>query len=90
MARCLLSNRACAGAHREVFFRIGAVLSVRPPIFSKPSRYPMMFDPVSFALLLTLGVLAVVFVILAAERIWLMRKNSGSSSDDYRMGIIEY
>ena len=50
----------------------------------------MMFDPVSFALLLTLGVLAVVFVILAAERIWLMRKNSGSRSDDYRMGIIEY
>ena len=34
----------------------------------------MIFDPVSFALLLTFGVLAVVILILAFERLWLMRK----------------
>ena len=50
----------------------------------------MIFDPVSFALLLTLSVLAVVFVILAVERLWLMRKNSAARSEDYRMGAIEY
>jgi hypothetical protein len=50
----------------------------------------MMFDPVSFALLLTLSVLAVVFGILAFERLWLMRKNNGGGSEDYRMGASEY
>lgn len=40
----------------------------------------MLLDPVSFALFLTLSVLAVVFVILAFERFWLMRKNSDPRS----------
>ena len=49
----------------------------------------MLFDPVSFALLLTLCVLAVVFMILAIERIWLMRKNSATRSEDYRVRFTE-
>ena len=48
-----------------------------------------MFDPVSFALLLTLSVLAVVFLILAFERLWLMRKNSEHRSEDYGVGFSE-
>lgn len=50
----------------------------------------MIFDPVSFALLLTLSVLAVIFVILAVERLWLMRKNSATRSEDYRVGFTQY
>jgi len=49
----------------------------------------MTFDPVSFALLLTLSVLAVIFVILAIERLWLMRKNNTTRSENYRVGFIE-
>ena len=49
----------------------------------------MLLDPVSFALFLTLSVLAVVFAILAFERFWLMRKNSDPMSEDYRVGFIE-
>jgi len=51
---------------------------------------PMLFDPLSFALLLTLSVLAVIFLILAVERLWLMRKNSGPGAEDYRAGLIKY
>ena len=50
----------------------------------------MIFEPVSFALLLTGGVLAVIFGILAFERLWLTRKNNGTQSEEYRMGATEY
>jgi hypothetical protein len=50
----------------------------------------MLFEPLSFALFLTLCVLAVIFVILAVERLWLMRKNSGARSEDYPVSVIEY
>lgn len=49
----------------------------------------MLYDPVSFAILLTLCVLAVIFVILAVERLWLMRKASGARSEDYPVSVIE-
>lgn len=49
-----------------------------------------MTDPVSFALLLTLSVLAVICGILAIERLWLMRKNSGTRSENYRVGVSRY
>ncbi len=50
----------------------------------------MMFDPVSFALLLTLSVLAVVLGILAFERLWLMRKDSRAGAKEVRVGASEY
>ena len=50
----------------------------------------MMFDPASFALLLTLSVLAVVLGILAFERLWLLRKNSETGTKEYRVGTSEY
>jgi|GEM_PF-3857400 len=49
-----------------------------------------MSDPVAFALLLTCSVLAVIFGILAYERLWLMRKNSDAKPEEYRMGVSEY
>ena len=50
----------------------------------------MMFDPTSFALLLTLSVLAVVLGILAFERFWLLRKNSETGAKEYGAGTGEY
>jgi hypothetical protein len=50
----------------------------------------MIFDPASFALLLTLSVLAVVVGILAFERLWLMRKDNEAGAKEYRVGASEY
>ena len=80
----------CAGAHREVFFRIRAALGPRPPKLSHQDGNEMMFDPASFALLLTLSVLAVVLGILAFERFWLLRKNSETGAKEYGAGTGKY
>ena len=80
----------CAGAHREVFFRIWAALGPRPPKLLHQDGNIMIFDPASFALLLTLSVLAVVVGILAFERLWLMRKNNQAGAKEYRVGASEY
>ena len=50
----------------------------------------MLFEPVSFALLLTAVVLAIICGILAFERLWLIRKNNGSRSEKYRVSAIEF
>lgn len=50
----------------------------------------MVIDLVSFALLLTVCILAVICGILAFERIWLMKKNDKSRSENFRVGISRY
>lgn len=78
-----------AGAHKEIFFRMGRLSERgRPKTISIKEVH--MFNPVTYGLLLATSVLTIIIVILAVERIWLMKKNHMADSEKYRTNSIEY
>jgi hypothetical protein len=80
-----------AGAHREIFFRIGR-FSERGRPQSLSMKEVHMFNPVAYGLFLTTTVLTIIIVILAVEKIWLMmmKKNHMAGSEKYRTSSTEY
>lgn len=49
-----------------------------------------MFSPVAYGLILTTTVLTIIIVILAVEKIWLMKKSPMAGSEKYRTNPTEY
>ena len=77
--------RVClyAGAHREIFFRMGRFSERGRPQTLSIKKVPM-FNPIAYGLFLTTTVLAIIIVILAVEKIWLMKKSHIAGSEKYR------
>jgi len=49
-----------------------------------------MFNPVVYGLFLITTVLTLLIVILAVEKVWLMKKNHMAGSEKYRTSSTEY
>ena len=49
-----------------------------------------MFSPVAYGLFLTTTVLAIIIVILAVEKIWLIKKSHVAGPEKYRTNPTEY
>jgi|GEM_PF-1614134 len=49
-----------------------------------------MFNPVVYGLILTTTVLTIIIVILAVEKIWLMKKTHIAGSEKYHTSSTEY
>jgi hypothetical protein len=78
-----------AGAHKEIFFRMGRFSERgRPKTISIKEVH--MFNPVAYGLFLTTTVLTIIIVILAVEKIWLMKKNHMAGTEKYRPNSTEY
>jgi hypothetical protein len=77
------------GAHREIFFRMGR-FSERGRPQSLSINEVHMFNPVAYGLFLTITVLTIIIVILAVEKIWLMKKSHVAGSEKYRPRSTEY
>jgi hypothetical protein len=81
--------RLYAGAYREIFFRMGR-FSERGRPKSLSIKGVHMFNPVTYGFFLTTTVVTIIVAILAAEKIWLMKKNNMPGSEKYRTGPTEY